>query len=380
MTTAPDYTVELLEGGEHFARLKEEWIELWRQSPEASEAQTWHWQSLYWKHVAPRRTPLFLAARDSQGGLAALGTFFIRRHRQTLLNHLEFLGEHDADYHLLLRRPDAPVELGGRMFETLLRAQAKAAAVVELNNMPMDSWTAATWKARLGEAGRGQGLVRTWFSDTFQIPLPGAMADYWRQLHKDSRARLQNKMRRLHKDFRVEFRVPAGETEVAAGLADAEKVDRARWGDATKFSAGAEGDFLRAMISELCRAGIGHLFLLYLNGACAAYNVGFLVRERIIFPYVAADFAMGSKYSLGLMNNVLAIESCISRGVKTYDLSRGSESYKARLGGTLSQNLNVSISRSQAARLLGAWNKRTLGPLLQRRWVKSVARACLNKE
>src|ERR1041385_6858356 len=90
---ATDFRIELVDGVDGFERLRPEWAELWRSCPESTESQSWHWQSLYQKHIARRLKPIVVIARSSEGTLIALGSFAVRRNRATLLNQLEFFGE-----------------------------------------------------------------------------------------------------------------------------------------------------------------------------------------------------------------------------------------------------------------------------------------------
>ncbi len=371
MTEPQAYSVDCLQGAGHFALLEDEWHDLWRQCSEATEVQTWQWQHLYWKQIAPNSTPIFVTTRDPQGVLVALGTFRVRRHRQTLLKQLEFLGENDADYHLILHRPDVPVSVGERMVQSLVNHRPNLADVVEFHNIPADSWTTAVLRRCFGEVPMSP-LVKTGWSDTYRISLPASMDEYWQMLGKKTRERLKNGLRRLNKDFDVGFRVPVQGQELDQALIDIEMVNRKRWGDASPYCNSNEREFLNRMIAELFRSGICRLFLMDLNGICAAYNVGFLLRDTMKLAYIACDFEVSSDYSVGLLANVLTIEKCIGGGLKTYDLTRGAESYKTRLGATLVQSLNMTIFKSKSARYLGACNKRLFAPIFRQQWLRQL--------
>lgn len=380
MPNKSDHVVTLVRGGEVFMRLKDQWTQLWNESPDATEAETWPWQYYYWKHMVRGMTPIFVTAQDSQGVLAALGIFVIRRNPRTLLKHLEFLGEHDADYHLLLHRPDVPVSVGRRMFEMLLREAAPSASMAELSNMPGDSWTVAALKEALGPPSECGRRVRSRASVTYRISLPATMDEYWKMLSKKNREGLKYNLRRLYKDFDVEFRVPRVEAELATAMTDIEDIDRLRWGHLSKFNRSQDRQFLCTMIKELFIAGLARLFLMSLNGTCVAYNIGFQVKNRISCPYVACDFAASKTYSMGLLNNILAIEHCIAHGINIYDLTRGGESYKPRLGARLVRSLNVTIVRSSWMWLLADWSQKLVLPPLRSprgrqfvRWLRGSA-------
>ena len=98
------YIVTDSQGGDAFHALKSDWDSLWCSSPDSTQAQTWDWQYLYWKHLAPQTVPLFIIARDSRGMCVALGAFFCCRDQSSLITKAAFLGDKRPDYHLILAR------------------------------------------------------------------------------------------------------------------------------------------------------------------------------------------------------------------------------------------------------------------------------------
>ncbi len=377
--TAPaePFRIAILRGREELARLESQWTSLWRACPEATEAQTWAWQHLYWTHVARGRECIVITARDGAGALCAAAAFEIRRDRHLLLKVLSFSGEHDADYHCILRVAGAPVSLGAEMFARLVREAGPQVSRLELNNMPKKSWTAEALRlaaSALGAFGEG---ARQRESETYAIPLPASMDDYWATFSKKTRDRLKGKLRKFQREMQTEFRVTTDARTAALLLDEIETVDRARWGAATKFGDDAQRKFLREMITELLAAGIARVFTLYANGRCVAFNAGFLLNGSMKFPYLAHDTSLPGNYSVGLLNNILAIEHCIQNGVREYDLTRGSEGYKSLLGGEARHNVHCVAWRSEAHGALGAFNARVASPLLRnsvtrrmRRWLR----------
>jgi CelD/BcsL family acetyltransferase involved in cellulose biosynthesis len=372
MNLTPPYTIQTLKGERWFSELKDDWINLWNLCPEATEIQSWSWQHLYWCHVVPMCQPIFLISRDSVGVLAGLGVFFRRRGRTTLMGHLQFLGEHDADYHLLLHHPIAPHAMGTSMFEELFSVAFESASAVELSNIPQHSWTALALQDYLANGRHDLSLRDNWMSDTYRIQLPSTMDEYWRLLSKKTRERLKSKYRRLQEEFKFEFRVPERSSDLGQILRDVEKVDRKRWGCQSRFEGGRGRDFLCAIIQELFSSGDCRIFLTFLNGDCVAYNIGFQVGDTIQFPYLAADFSVAPNLSVGLVNNVLTIEHCIRSGVRTYDLTRGAEGYKSLLGAELMQSVNVRLHATKFRMSIGAVNQKFLAPLIHRPWLKAV--------
>jgi CelD/BcsL family acetyltransferase involved in cellulose biosynthesis len=372
---AESFQVSILRGSDALVPLREEWTALWHDCAEATEAQTFAWQHLYWKHVARARRCLLIIARDGAGKLSAAAAFEIRRHRHTLLNVLSFSGEHDADYHCILRVPGAPVSLGREMLVALWREAGRHVSCIELTNVPARSWTAEALRAAqpgLGEFGSGAHLRE---SETYAIPLPATMDEYWAGFSKKTRDRLKGKLRKFQREMQPEFRVATDARNAASLLDEIETVDRSRWGAATKFADVAQRNFLREMIEELLGTGIARVFTLHVGGKCVAFNVGFLLHGSIRFPYLAHDISLPGNYSVGLINNILAIEHCIQNGIREYDLTRGSEGYKSLLGGEPRHNLQCEMYRSRAHRALGAFNAKFLSRLLRNSFTRRIYRS-----
>ena len=372
MTASDTHTIEVVRDDSIFLRLKDEWSALWAQCPEATEAQAWAWQRLYCSLIARLQPLLAVTARDSRGVLVALGTFSIRRDRGTLLRQLCFLGEHDVDYHGILHRENVSPALGHQMLKAACDAAGQGVSVIELTNMPENSWTA---KALCAE-GNGDfgGAITTRRSETFAIPLPATMDEYWATFSKKTRDRLKGKMRKLQREMPTEFRAHLDTRDLALLLDEVEAVDRSRWGAATKFGDDGSRTFLREMIGALMEEKLCRIFTLHVNGRCAAYIVGFVLRGALRIPYLAHDLSIPGNHSIGLINNIFAIEHCIQEGFREYDLTRGSEGYKALLGGEVRHNLHAIVYRGRATEALAGFNRKMVAPLLRNEVTRKLRR------
>jgi CelD/BcsL family acetyltransferase involved in cellulose biosynthesis len=365
------HSIEVIHGDKIFTYPQAEWDELWRECPEATEAQTRQWQHLYRSNVARSDALLSVTARDGTGKLAALGVFSVRFDRVTLQRRLGFLGEHDVDYHGILYREGVPESIGRDMLAAALAAAGNVGAV-EILNVPEESWTRrAVDHGSLGFPGFS-GAPRTWLSDRYTIALPATMADYWETFSKKTRDRLKGKMRKLQREFAVEFRSTTDDTNLAAVLDEVEAVERSRWGAANKFNDDASRTFLRSMITALVHEKRCRIFTMYVNGRCMSYIVGFIQRGALRIPYLAHDISFAGNHSVGLICNIMAIEQCIQDGYREYDLTRGSEGYKSLLGGELRHNFSFRLYRSRAGERIADFNQRVISPLLRSRFTRRL--------
>ncbi len=359
------YNIEVLRGDGIFESLRCDWHSLWLQCPDATEAQTWHWQRLYREHIASSQSLFTVVARDPAGALAALGLFSVRLDRNTLLKQLSFFGEHDVDYHAILHRADAPPELGRRMFGELIKQAGKAFSTIELSNVPAGSWTAKALEYSVNDRNWLGAMVSFKQSDTYAIRLPSSVDDYWTKFDKKKAAKLRSEVRKLGRDFKADFRVHNSAGTNLAVLDEVEAVDRNRWGSGSRFAEVSTRSFLRSVIPALQEDGICRIFTLHLNQQCTAYVVGFVSRGCIRIQYTAHDASLPGNYSVGKICNIWAIEDSIRSGLHTYDLTRGSEPYKALLGGEVRHNLHATSFRSHATYLTARINARFLSPVVR---------------
>jgi len=361
--------IEVHQGDGFFTSLRADWEDLWRHCPEATEAQTWHWQQLYRSHVA-RTEPVLAVTARAGGQLMALGVFSIRRDRATLQRRLGFLGEHDVDYHGILYREGTSEATGRDMLTALLQA-ASAVSALEILNVPEESWTRRVLDQCGGFAGfTGPQHLR--LSERYAIPLPATMEDYWITFSKKTRDRLKGKMRKLQREFSVEFRSFTGGDGLPAVLDEMEAVERARWGAANKFGDTAARNFLRSMITALVQEKRCRIFTLQVDGRCVSYITGFILRSALRIPYLAHDISLPGNHSVGLICNLMAIEQCIREGYREYDLTRGSEGYKSLLGGELRHNCNLLRFRSRMGETLAGFNRRLVAPVLRNRFTRRL--------
>lgn len=380
MNNQSPWRIEILREPGALSALRAEWNDLWLVCPEATEAQSWAWQNLYWQHVARGHRSLVVTARDTAGKLVAAGALEIRRDRASLLTVLGFSGEHDADYHVLLRRPDVPLTAGREMFVELLRATGGEISGAEFLNLPGGSWTAEALRLAVPDLGAfaETGLRRE--SETYAITLPASMEEYWAGFSKKTRDRLRGKQRKFEREMKPEFRVHADAAHAAEALDDIERVDRSRWGAATKFGDTRQRAFLRGMITELLEAKVARVFTLHAGGRCVAFNVGFLLHGSMKFPYLAHVTDLPGNYSVGLINNLLAIEHCIAQGVREYDLTRGSEGYKSLLGGAARANVRYLFWRDAQRGALAGFNRKFVAPLLRNSFARRIYRAVRGRQ
>lgn len=183
------------------------------------------------------------------------------------------------------------------------------------------------------------------------IDLPSSVADYDASLGKRTRGNLrnfQNRLRRDHPDTTTEIVVPGAG---AAALFDQFlewKNDwfHARHGQTTFWE--DKPEFIGQVKELACRRG--EVQVTTISGAPAAIRLLFPVGDSTVSLQGSFD-PQYQKYRLGLLASYWAICDAVERGMKQINLLWGTTDYKSHLGATPHAATQLSVFRSNTARL-----------------------------
>jgi CelD/BcsL family acetyltransferase involved in cellulose biosynthesis len=259
-----------------------------------------------------------------------------------------FLGNTRADYNVLLTQPGLPVEIGVEALEHLVEAARRSAPFVEFQNVPSESWSGSVIRALYEKLPRSRTLLKT--RATFAIDLPGSENEYLSHLGSGTRWRLRRDMRRLETEHKVDFRTYRDADEEC--LQAVEAVDRARWGHESRYRVPARRQFEHAIARAMAEQGVYLAVVLILDGRPAAFVWGGLIRDRLLQDRTGHDPTLPPKLHVGMVANFYAVRLAIQQGLKVFDLTRGRENYKQRLGATEHTNLTLRVYRSVPDRKL----------------------------
>jgi len=353
-----NYTIVEFQGESAFHTLKDDWTALWRLSEDATESQTWNWQYLYWKHLAPNTDPLIIVVRDSRETCIALASFFVGRDSSSWISKAAFLGDKRPDYHLILAKPGVPASVGLRIFERFAAKLGNRVRCLELSNVPQDSYTGSILGRFPANEDTSRSITVRWETQTYAVPLPSTIEEYLKQLGPRSRRDFRYDRRQLSNEFSVDFRVYNSLENLNEALDAIEVVDRARWGSNSRYCLSSHRSFERSIATALCEMGIYRAFVLYLNNTPHAFVTGAVVRNMLKVASIGFDRLVPGKWSVGKVTNFYAIEHCIEIGLRQFDLTRGGEEYKKWLGGVPSTNLHVRRYRSRWDEMLNSGGTR----------------------
>ena len=337
-----DADVRKMRGEEFWANAAERraWEGLWSCGSDAVHCQLWGWQSAYWRYRNPA-FPLF-ALRVGETEPLLLAAFERARDVESGLTKLCFLGNTRADYNVMLARPDLPVDVGVEALEHLVKAAGRSVPFIEFQNVPAESWSGHVVKALYERLPRNRTSLRT--RGTFAIDLPGSVDEYISHLGAGTRWRFRHDIRRLESEHKVDFKTYRDASEEC--LQAIETIDRARWGVESRYRVPARRQFERAVARAMAERGIYLAIILILDGRPAAFLWGSVVRDRLLQDRTGYDRALPRDLHVGMLVNFYAARLAVQLGLKVFDLTRGRESYKQRLGAAEHTNLHLRSYRS----------------------------------
>ncbi|HTW92740.1 MAG TPA: GNAT family N-acetyltransferase [bacterium] len=346
-------------------RLRTTWRALWAQSPGATLFQTWDWQYNHWRYLTRRARTFLLTVGEPEPVL--MGVFYQVRDKRSGLPKVAFVGDDQADNHLLLVQPGVPESVGARAIGEFLKQRLVRVPLVAFTNVPESSWTGRVLQlVRSDRNARFSELVTT---EAFAISLPQTPEEYLAGLGKWTRHHARDDLRRLQQQHDLKFAVytDAGEQCLSA----IESVDRARWGDGSNYWRSAMRDFERSCMRGLASSGSFLSIVLWLDNKPAAFVFGGVSGSTWLLLRTGYNPNIAPKLSIGKVTFLYAIQHAIRQGLRECDLSRGGEAYKQWLGGVARTNLQFLVYRSSFDR----WLSQALASLMESARSNSFLRA-----
>ena len=167
---------------------------------------------------------------------------------------------------------------------------------------------------------------------SYELMLPARWEDYLGQLTGRERHEIRRKLRRLEEAARVELR----RVEDVRGMRQAVDTFLALFGssrpDKAAFLTPQRVLFFRTLAEEMAEAGLLDLSFLDLDARPAAAVMCFHHRSTVYLYNNGYDNRFRS-LSVGFLSKVLSIREAIREGREKFDLLKGAEDYKRRLGG-----------------------------------------------
>jgi len=330
MADRASFTVETIDDGPSFAKLKSDWGDLLESSASQSLFLTWEWLHTWWKHLAADRQLSILAVRCGSE-LAALAPFCVRPpslSRRRLLPIQEFVGSGNvgSDYlDFIVRRGCEP-----EARQAFVSCLAGERPMLEWAQLKRGGCFAAGVAAILAEKGWRVAETRT-NTCPFILLAGKSWESYLASLGAEHRYNFHRKWKRLNRDYVVQFEQVRTEEQCRESIDLVIKLHNLRWrdrGGSDAFHTPGLVEFHRELSQIALGRGWLRLYVLRLNGKPAASLYGFLY-HGVFYFYQSGFDAAYDKYSVGLVTMGLAIQRAIEEGAGEFDLLHGDEGYKS---------------------------------------------------
>jgi CelD/BcsL family acetyltransferase involved in cellulose biosynthesis len=172
----------------------------------------------------------------------------------------------------------------------------------------------------------------------YVIDLPASWVDFHGGLKRNIRESLRHCYNSLKRDgHQFEFEVALEPEAVRGGIDRFLELHRQRAAmsgtveHTDHFASQVSRRFLHAVCAELAVHGTVRLFQLRIAGVIVASRIGFVIRDSLYFYYSGFD-PNWAKYGVMTTTIAEAFKYAIENGLKTADLSRGTDISKTRWG------------------------------------------------
>ncbi len=347
-------SVEVMRGVDALAALREEWEELFEAVPSASPFLTYSWMAAWQATVGMGHEPLLLCARDG-GRLVGLLALSERTSAAvgTAVRRVSFMGERivAADGLDVLALPQYARPAAAAI---VTRLAAEPIDLLVLDGLPADSPMLSLLAWQLGNDGR-----RAYTLSTHQIcPYLDLSAGWEGTLSKSRRPHQFGRLLRAVSGLDgFETRSVTEPGLAGAALERLLALHDQRWaeqGGSDAMTLPSVRAFHRRLVPAMAQGGMVRFEELWVEGACRATYYGF-ERGGHYWLYQTGYDPGWAKKSVAFVRMGLSIKEAAERGVRCYDLLRGTETYKFDWAGGARVTLSAqAVARRPAARLLAS--------------------------
>ena len=179
----------------------------------------------------------------------------------------------------------------------------------------------------------GYAVVCNQVAFSFEIILPRTWESYLKMLAGKQRHEIRRKLRRLNEAGEIRFRVIKRPDEVSENMDTFFSMFKASRPDKSEFLTDQMVSFFRLLAQRMAQQGFLRMYFLDIDRMPAAGVMCFDF-NNILFLYNNGYNPQFSHLSPGFLSKVYSIRNSIDQGKLRYDLLKGDEGYKKRLGST----------------------------------------------
>ncbi len=188
----------------------------------------------------------------------------------------------------------------------------------------------------------GWGIAREVEDPAPAINLADDFEHYLSRLPKKDRHESRRKMRRAFNDHKLQRVVHDTPAALKDNLPHFLRLMSLSSQPKKEFLTDSNAAFIKAVALNLAEYGLTKLSFLTVDDRLSAASLYFVV-NRTWYTYNSGRDLADNHLSNGIISHLLAIKAACESGVERYDLMRGGETYKYKIGGNLALRELVSI-------------------------------------
>jgi CelD/BcsL family acetyltransferase involved in cellulose biosynthesis len=177
----------------------------------------------------------------------------------------------------------------------------------------------------------GYAAIYNQVAFSYEIILPRTWESYLQMLAGKQRHEIRRKLRRLNEAGEIRFRIIERPDEISENMDTFFSMFKASRPDKSEFLTDQMVSFFLMLAQRMAQQGFLRMFFLDIDRVPAAGVMCFDYNDTI-FLYNNGYNPQFSNLSPGFLSKVYSIRNSIDQGKLRYDLLKGDEGYKKRLG------------------------------------------------
>jgi len=339
---------------------------------------TWEWLSSWWKHFGSGRELRILLIED-KGEVIAVAPLMYSKYNFLHFGNLrkiEFIGSPQSDYNnfILIEKKQECLKLF-LSYLTDRHVRAHDWDYLELGEIPESSTSVRLLRTMSIEERSGAHLdERTTFLCPY-ISLPISIEKFLKRLSGNLRRNLRRRMKRLSEKYQVKVKTQSDFNSIEEAMDEFYKLHQKRWETQDMPGVFAEKtlrDFHYDVARHFFKKEWLSLYVLTADNLPIAAIYSFDYKQKK-YEYLTGFDPEYSKYGVANLLRMHAVEECIDKGLKEYDLMRGDEPYKISWDAKSRRNLEFRLIRKGLfPRMYGWLTKSSTAVFLAQKWGKSL--------
>lgn len=280
------------------------------------------WLKTWWDTFGENNDPEILPGYR-QGKLIGLAPLSIQDKTARFIG-----GENVCDYQDMIVTSNHPHEFLNAILTHLKKSGIRS---LQLGALRPDSISLTQLPNLAKQMGYAVESNQVAFS--YEIILPRTWESYLQMLAGKQRHEIRRKLRRLNEAGEIRFRVIKRPDEISENIDIFFSLFKASRPDKSEFLTEQMMSFFRLLAQRMAQQGFLRLFFLDIDRVPAAGVMCFDYNDTL-FLYNNGYNPQFSHLSPGFLSKVYSIRDGIEQGKLQYDLLKGDEGYKKRLGST----------------------------------------------